>query len=160
MTENDSYIDALKNSLKKKVSLLSAIDLENRRQAEVLQDPMGSADDFEETVSNKERLIEQIAALDEGFEQVYARVQSVLKNDREKYKDEIAVMQEYIRKITDKSTLIQTQELKNKELVVAKMGTIRGGAKTRRMGQMASGQYYQSMTGINVIDSQFLDKKK
>ena len=160
MTENDSYIDALKSSLKKKVALLSAIDLENRKQLEVLQDPMGTTEAFEETVANKENLIKQIEELDEGFEQVYARVQSVLKADGDKYRDDIVVMQEYIRKITDKSTLIQTQEIKNRDLVVAKASTIRGGAKSRRMGQMASGQYYQNMMGMNVIDSQYLDKKK
>ena len=145
MSDNRVYIDALKRSLKKKVAILSEIDLQNRRQRELLEDEHSSVDDFELTMDEKARLIEEIDKLDEGFDEIFNKVKEELDNNKSSYKDDIAVMQEYIRIIMDKSTLIQTQERMNKELFEKKASSVKAERKTLSTNMRVADLYQQNM---------------
>ena len=61
--------------------------------------------------------IEQLELLDDGFQELFDRVKDDLKNHPDIYRDEIAQMQDYIRKLTSKSATIQVQEARNKDLM-------------------------------------------
>lgn len=145
MSEAKVYIDALKRSLKKKVAILSEIDLQNRRQRELLEDERASADDFEDTMSEKARLIEELDKLDEGFDEVFSKVKDEFDKNKALYKDDIAIMQEYIRIIMDKSTLIQTQEKMNKELFEKKASSVKAERKTLSTNMRVADLYQQNM---------------
>ena len=159
MSDNRVYIDALKRSLKKKVSLLSEIDLQNRKQRELLENDHASVDDFETTMDEKARLIEELDKLDEGFDEVFTKVKSELETNKSQYKDDIAFLQEYIRIIMDKSTLIQTQERMNKELFEKKAVSVKAEKKTLSTNMKVADSYYQNMMKMNFVDPQFLDQK-
>lgn len=145
MSEAKVYIDALKRSLKKKVAILSEIDLQNRRQRELLEDEGASADDFEATMNEKARLIEELDKLDEGFDEVFSKVRDEFDKNKALYKDDIAIMQEYIRIIMDKSTLIQTQEKMNKELFEKKASSVKAERKTLSTNMKVADLYQQNM---------------
>ena len=149
MSDNRVYIDALKRSLKKKVAILSEIDLQNRKQRELLEDEHGSADDFEETMNEKARLIEELDKLDEGFDEVFNKVKEELDKNRTLYKDDIAIMQEYIRIIMDKSTLVQTQERMNKELFEKKASSVKAERKTLSTNMKVANLYQQNRMKLN-----------
>ena len=145
MSEAIVYIDALKRSLKKKVAILSEIDLQNRRQRELLEDEGASADDFEKTMDEKARLIEELDKLDEGFDEVFSKVKDEFDKNKALYKDDIAIMQEYIRIIMDKSTLVQTQEKMNKELFEKKASAVKAERKTLTTNMRVADLYQQNM---------------
>ena len=69
-------------------------------------------------------------------------------------------MQDLIRKITDKSLLIQKQEAQNKELMEKKFTAVRSQAREVRKSQKIVNQYYKNMMKNNYNDPQFLDNKK
>jgi hypothetical protein len=69
-------------------------------------------------------------------------------------------MQTYIRSVTDKSVEIQSQEARNKDLMVKKFAYVRQQAKTVRTGTQVASKYYQNMTKMNLIDPQFMDNKQ
>ena len=111
------YIHILVESLEKKIRILDGIISANQEQREGLEDPNLDPDDFDKTVEKKAEYIDQLDQLDKGFEELFARVREELNTNRSKYKTEIETMQGLIRSITDKSLMIERQEVQNKELM-------------------------------------------
>lgn len=160
MNDKNNYIEVLIQSLKKKNQVLDSIIRANHGQKEALEDPNLDPDDFDVIVEEKSALMDQLNQLDDGFEQIYARVREELQEHRENYKDEIHQMQELIRQMTDKSTAIQTQELRNKDLMSQKFASIKKQVREIRSSQKVVNQYYKNMMKTNYIDPQFTDSKK
>ena len=52
-----------------------------------------------------------------------------LENNKDFYKDQILLMKDLIRQITDKSVEIQAQEARNKELMTRKFASIKTQAR-------------------------------
>lgn len=157
---NNLYINILIESLEKKIRILDAIILADQEQREGLEDPNLDPDDFDKLVEKKAGYIEQLEQLDNGFEELFARVREELNENREKYKNEIRTMQGLIRKITDKSLMIERQEAQNKELMEQKFAAVRSQAREVRKSQKIVNQYYKNMMKSNYLDPQFMDNKK
>ena len=157
---NSLYINILIESLQKKIRILDEIILADQEQREGLEDPNLDPDDFDKIVEKKSEYIEQLDQLDNGFEELFARVRDELNENREKYKEQIHTMQDLIRKITDKSLMIQKQEAQNKELMQQKFAAVRSQAREVRKSQKIVNQYYKNMMKTNYIDPQFMDNKK
>ena len=157
---NNLYITILIESLEKKIRILDEIILANQEQREGLEDPNLDPDDFDKIVGKKSEYIEQLDQLDNGFEELFARVRDELNENREKYKEQIHTMQDFIRKITDKSLMIQKQEAQNKELMQQKFAAVRSQAREVRKSQKIVNQYYKNMMKTNYVDPQFMDNKK
>lgn len=155
----NTYVDIMIQSLRKKVKVLEDIKQLNEKQKALLENDRSDADEFDKTVEDKSARIEQLEQLDEGFDQLFARVRSDLNMDREAYKDKIQTMQNYIRQITDLSMEIQAQEARNKEFMTRKFVSIRERARTVRTSSKAANRYYKNMMQLNYVDPQFLDKK-
>lgn len=155
-----TYVDIMIQSLEKKIRVLEEIKKQNVLQKELLEDDKSEADAFDATVEKKAALIEQIMQLDSGFDKLFERVKEELNNNREAYAEKIKKMQSLIRKVTDLSMEVQTQEARNKDLMTRKFVFIRDTAKTVRTNTKAASQYYQNMMQLNVIDPQFMDNKK
>ena len=147
-------------SLQKKIRILDQIILADQEQREALEDPNLDPDDFDRIVEKKAEFIDQLEQLEAGFEEVFARVKEELDGNREQYKEQIHIMQDLIRKITDKSLLIQKQEAQNKELMEKKFTAVRSQAREVRKSQKIVNQYYKNMMKNNYNDPQFLDNKK
>ena len=122
MAEN--YLLIMIQSLKKKIQVLDCIIDANVRQKADLENPNLDPDDFDKTVEEKARCIEQLDLLDSGFDKLFARVRETVESDKSAYKDEIKEMQELIVRITEKSNEIQVQEARNKELMTQKFAKI------------------------------------
>ena len=78
----------------------------------------------------------------------------------QKAAEEIAEMQEYIRRLTDKSATIQAQEARNKDLMTQKFASVRKQVKEVRKSQKVVNQYYKSMMKSGYMEPQFTDNKK
>lgn len=158
--EKNNYILVLEEDLKKKNLILDKIILANQKQSDALDDPNLDPDDFDRIVEEKAALIEQLEKLDDGFEQVYARVREELQDNKDAYKEDIALMQKMIRQLTDKSATIQVQEMRNKDKMTQKFAAIKKQVREIRSSQKVVNQYYRNMMKTNYIDPQFMDNKK
>ena len=83
-----------------------------------------------------------------------------LQTNQQEYREEIAEMQEYIRRLTDKSATIQAQEARNKDLMTQKFASVRKQVKEVRKSQKVVNQYYKSMMKSGYMEPQFTDNKK
>lgn len=155
MAESSNYIDALKRSLKKKISILSSIDLQNRRQREILLDEESEVSAFQETVDEKSRLIEEIETLDQGFEEVFSHVKVEIEGNKALYRDDISLMQEYIRQIMAKVTLIRSQEQENKTLLEQRIADVRSKSKVARDNQKLVNSYSKMMTTLDSMNTYY-----
>lgn len=158
--EHKNYINILLQDLRKKNLVLDRIMEANQKQRDALEDPNLDPDDFDVIVEQKAKCIEQLEQLDEGFEQIYARVREELHANREQYLEEIKEMQALIRQLTDKSASIETQEQRNKALMTQKFANVHKQVREIRSSQKVVNQYYQNMMKRNYVDPQFLDNKK
>lgn len=158
--EKSQYIPIMIQSLKKKNQILDVIIGLNQQQRDELEDPGLDPDDFDLTVEKKAKQIEELEALDVGFQELFERVREELTGNREAYREEIAQMQELIRSLTEKSADIQTQEQRNKELMTRKFAAVRKQVKEVRKSQRIVNQYYKNMMKTAYIEPQFTDKKK
>lgn len=158
--EEKSYLAILEESLEKKIDLLRRLQQLNEEQATILKDPNALPEVFDENVKKKEVLIERLASIDNGFEQVFAKVEDELQANREKYRDTIARMQELIREITQRSVNLQVQEKRNADLARSKFSQVRQQVKEIRQNRKVVSSYYQNMMKTSVIDPQFMDRKK
>ena len=150
----------LRESLQKKVSLLRDIIIRNEEQRDILRDEGASADDFQANVDAKDELVQQIVALDDGFESIFKKVERELSVSREKYADEIRRMQSLIQEITDLSEKVKSQEKTNADLARVKFSSIKSQVKKVRQSQKAVNNYYRNMMSANYYDPQFYDNKK
>ena len=141
----DTYIAIMLQSLKKKEQVLDEIIRLDDQQKDTLTDPECPFDVFDETVEAKSACIDQLNQLDSGFEKLYAQVAEELDQNREDYAKEIRDMQQYIRRVTDKSVKIQAQEARNKQLMKEKFSTVQKQATDVRKNSRAITGYYNSM---------------
>ena len=156
----ESYVAVLEDSLKKKVDILRQLQLLCQEQSDILDDDNMAAEIFEENVEKKGVLISKLEGLDQGFEQLYARVKEEITSNREQYKERILHMQELIRDITDRSVQIQVMESRNKDKAQIRFGEIRSQIREVRHSGKAVSNYYQNMMKMNTVDPQFMDSKK
>lgn len=156
---DSDYIRIMTESLEKKKDVLLQIIEENKKQETMLHDPNLSPEEFEKNLEDKAALVEQLGALDEGFENLFERVRETLDTHREEYAQEIGAMQDLIREITAYTNTIQTQEVRSKEQVAQKFSKVREQVKGVRNSQKVVKQYYQNMMR-DAGDPNFIDNKK
>ena len=158
--QDKEYMAVMIQSLEKKRDILELIIEKNKEQKILFSDEDSDPDRLEENMQEKSRLVEQLNQLDEGFQQVYDRIKPVLQKDKESYKEEIGNMKQLITDITEKSTTIQAQEHRNRDLAIKRFALIKGNIRQARTSNRVASQYYQSMSRANVGDSHFMDSKK
>ena len=159
MQEN-SYIQILIQSLQKKITALDNIIVKNQEQYEILSVEEADMDAFEKNVTEKSQYVDEIIFLDDGFEEIYGRVKEELDENKAAHAGEIKQMKELISMITERSMEVQAQEQRNKDLAAQQFSKARKKIRQVKNGRQIANQYYQSMQQINVVDPQFMDKKK
>ncbi len=159
--ENMDYVVMLRESLEKKADVLRVLLIRNNEQANILQDPNSTPEDLEKNMNLKSELIERIVMLDDGFEQLFNRVKDIIDADRETYADEIKLMQQLIKKVTDLTADVEATEYKNKEYAKTRFTNIKKEAREiKRSGDVVSSYYKHMMAPKTTADPAFLDKKK
>lgn len=156
----NQYLTILQESLIKKSEVLDEIREYNDRQLQMFREDRVSMDEFDSYVEEKGRLIEKITRLDEGFENLYARISEEVAGNKQMYAEQIRMLQKLIREVTEKSISVQAQEARNKEQVEQYFRKERQGIGQRRQSSVAARNYYKNMNNINVVQPQFMDHKK
>ena len=154
------YVLMLRESLQKKVSLLRDIIIKNEEQKAILEDDKSTPDELQSNIDSKDELVQQIVALDDGFDSIFKKVERELSDDKAVYADEIRRMQGLIREITDLSEKVRSQERINSDLARARFSSIKSRIKQARQSQKAVNNYYNTMMKTNYYDPQFYDSKK
>lgn len=158
MTGN--YLEILAESLQKKLTVLDEIIEYNNAQELLLKAEQLSLEELDANMDQKDKLIQKLAELDEGFESIYGRIREELAGNREAYKVQIKQMQEQIAQITEKSVSVQAQEARNKKLIENYFQSERSQIRQGKKASKAAYGYYKSMSNSNVVSSQFMDQKK
>lgn len=156
----ENYITILIQSLEKKVKVLDAISDENKKQKQVLQEDSLDMDAFQATVDRKAELIEQTAFLDDGFEQMYERVKGILEEKKQFYAGEIETLKQLITEITERTVMIQKEELENRGLAESQFNGEKRKVRQMKTTKQVAAKYYNNMTKMNYVNPQFMDKKK
>lgn len=160
MQEAKDYVQILVDSLNKKVLILEEILRQNILQAEAAGKETFDMEAFEDTVDKKDELINNLTALDNGFEAVYNRVRDELMKNRSSYADQIRTMQQMVQRIADKSVEVQASEARNKNLVETALRNARKQFGQGMTSVRAASDYYKNMSRVNYIDPQLMDTKK
>lgn len=155
-----NYLQIMEQSLKKKLAILNRIRLKNEEQRVLLLDENLTPDDFDKNVREKGELIEQLELLDQGFEEVYSRLEETFQENKERYREEILALQELIRKITAAGNSIQAEEKRNYDLAQQKFLSVKKQVREIKSSHKAVNEYYRTMTKTSYVGAQFLDNKK
>ena len=154
----DNYLNVLKDSLIKKESILATLIDKSEKQADIVKADQVNWDEFTKIVDEKGELIDEIMKLDDGFENLYARIKEGLEGKKELYKDIISEIKTLIKSVTEKSANLQAIEYRNKSIIESAFANTRKEIKQSKLGQKAAADYYNKMNKINTIDPQMLDK--
>ncbi len=155
-----SYLAMMADSLDKKIAILEKIQEENKKQREVLSSgSIADLDAFDETVESKGALIDELDQLNEGFDALFVQVQEELDNNREKYRDDIAAMQDKIRTITALSGSIQAEEARNRKLAEQYFSGARKDIAQGQKSARAALDYYHNMARSTFTPPQYLDSR-
>ena len=155
-----SYIGILQQSLEKKSEVLDRIMEENRNMAMLVQEPKFDPDRFDEIFDRKDALIRELNTLDLGFRTVYARVREELANNKDEHREEITNLQRLIKEITDKSVAIQVEEKRNQNALNNRIDVFKKELHQTKNTRRIMANYVNNMTGRNVVEPIFMDKKK
>ena len=155
------YLEMMADSLSRKINILQEIERVNAEQKELFGqgDAMDDAA-FDASVDRKGALIDEIEKLDDGFTSLFEKVKTEIGDNKADYAPQIKELQEQIRRVTELSNSVQTQEARNKQIADRYFHE----SRTKLMeGKKTSGtamKYYQTMSKSANIQPQFFDNKK
>lgn len=155
----DKYLKILSDSLVKKIEILTAIESESLEQSELIAKE-ASFEDIDINMDKKDKLIDELLKLDEGFDAMYERIKPELLANKEKYAPEIKTIQGLISEVMSKSASIEAIESRNKAQMTLRFSTARKGLTNQKSASTAAYDYYKVASKLNVVTPQFLDKKK
>lgn len=150
----------LAESLEKKIQVLQEIQEYNKRQEQCFLSETVDLDGFDAAVEEKGKLIEKLSRLDEGFEILYEKLSSQLRDNREKYASQIKELQQLITRVTELGVTIQAQEARNKQLVERFFAKERDGIRKGRRASKAAYEYYKRASNTSYVPPQIYDNKK
>lgn len=158
--QEKEYLELLIRSLKKKLLILNQISVLNQDQQNILQDENADPDDFDINVRDKADLIDQITALDAGFDEVYAHIKDLMERDHSAYEEQLQEMRELIRLIMAKDASVRAEEQRNYALAQRKFASVKSKVREVKASQKMVNSYYRTMMSQKSGDSMFLDNKK
>lgn len=149
-----SQLSILQESLVAKRQVLLEIQEYNRKQEEVFSSDEVDMSLFDEAIEEKGRLIERLTQLDDGFEVMYQKLARELENNREKYAEQIRMLQQQIKEITDLGVSIQAQEARNKALIESYFSRERKNMRKSLQNSAKAYNFYKNMSGLNAVNNQ------
>ena len=155
----ENSLRILSDSLDKKMDVLRRIQNYNREQEKAFTEGRADLEAFDRAIEEKDALIEELMKLDDGFETLFERISGEIKEKKQAYAPQIAILQKKISEITELSVSIQAQEARNKKLVEECFSKERSRLGNERKGSKAAYDYYRNMSGAGVNMSRFLDHR-
>jgi len=160
-SEKATYLNIIIDTLKKKEILLNNLKAITLKQAEILDAEEFAADEFDNTIDEKQKSIDALLKLDEGFMDTYERVKAELIANPADYATEISHAKALIKNQTDLSVELQTLEEKNKVKLSVQLTKGRQKGRDFRTSSRTAAAYYKNMSNRHQDgDSYFLDSKK
>jgi len=147
----ESYITILDESLDKKIELLDTLNALNVQQTELL--------DREKFDEKKAELIDKLNAMDDGFQLIYDKVKGELEGNRDRYAEQIKMLQGKISQIMEKSNHLMAEEQRNKERIKNKFTARRKEISSVKKNSRYAANYYKTMNKVTT-EPVFMDKKK
>lgn len=158
MTEG--YLQILIESLEKKNEVLDKISVLNKEQAEISAHQPMDMEAYDKTMDEKGELIDEINRLDNGFTSTYERIKDEVQKQPDKYRSQVQVLQELIRTAVEKGVAIEAQEKRNRAALETVFRMKRQEIRQMKVSSSAAATYYKSMSRINTVDPQLMDRKK
>lgn len=158
--DDKTYVHILESTLSRKNNLLDELIAVTFRQEECINTKPFDMEPFEQSLFEKETMIEQLNQLDEGFEKVYDRVGSQLNDNKNQFAEEILSLKELIRQVTEKSIKLQALEMQNKNKLDSVFSIKKKEIKDYKMSRQMANNYYKNTANQHNGESFFLDKKK
>ena len=159
MSMTESYLTILESSLDRKLGILDSLEKLNIEQEAVLGAASFDEEAFGNIVGQKAELVDQLNAMDEGFQLVYDNVKAELDKNREGYSAEIKSLQGRITQIMEKSSHLMAEEKRNKDRITAKFAQRRREIGSVKKNQQYAANYYKTMNKV-ASEPVFMDKKK
>ena len=156
----ESQLTILSESLDRKLEVLQKIQEYNKHQEEIFSAQNVDISQFDAAVEEKQRLIDEVVRLDDGFEIMYAKLAKELEGNRQHYAAQIRELQTKVAKVTELSVYVQAQEARNKKQVENYFARERAGIGQRRKSAKSAFDYYKSMSGAGYVPPQMYDNKQ
>lgn len=156
----ESQLTILSESLDRKLEVLQKIQEYNQRQEEIFSAENVDISQFDAAVEEKQRLIDEVVRLDDGFEILYEKLAKELEGNRQRYVAQIRELQAKVAKVTELSVSVQAQEARNKKLIESYFTRERTRIGQRRKSAKSAFDYYKSMSGAGYVPPQMYDSKK
>ena len=161
MDNINTYISVLHGSLRKKLELIKEILELTKEQNSVLSKEEVDVDSFDRLVSQKEIKINEVLGIDNGFQSIYNKISSVVKENPGRYRQQILEMQNFIRTITSIGVEIENLEHKNKEKFKNFVASKRSSIKDFKVSNKTAVSYYKNMSNQHrEWQSYFVDSRK
>ena len=155
------YLNIMIDILKKKETLLNELKTTTIKQTDILGKDEFDANSFDMTIDEKQKKIDELLKLDEGFMEMYDKVKDALVIDGKDYVGEIEQAKALIKKQTDLSVELQAMEEKNRVKLSVHLSKGRRKGKDFRTSSRTAAAYYKNMSNHHQDgDSYFLDSKK
>jgi flagellar biosynthesis/type III secretory pathway chaperone len=155
-----SCIQILSQSLEKKCQVLDRMIELNKSEETLLGKDEFDMDALDAVVDEQNQSIAELEKLDNGFEALYERIREGLADNKERYRNEIAHMQELIQKITDMVATVNAGRMRNKMLAENRFKKERSSLHGKISQSRVARGYYNSMNNLNYVQPQFYDNKK
>lgn len=156
----ENYLKILEESLQKKLTLLDKIQAYNEAQYQVFNGDNVKLEKFDEYIAEKDKLIQQVIHIDDGFETLYANISAELQKGKEKYGSQIKTLQELVRQVTEKHVTVQAQESRNKALIEAYFAKEKSQIGQGRRNSKAAYSYYSNANKAAQAVPQFMDSRQ
>lgn len=144
---------------KKHAILLSILD-DSKKQYELSRLTTFDLQEFDDLVEHKDKLLEDMEDVDQGFDTIFSRIKSELLDNTSLYADEIGQMQNRIRLIIDCGAEISATEMRTKETLKDSINVQRRELSQKKASSKTVIDYYKTSNQLNNLQPFFLDQKK
>lgn len=153
-------LQLLKEALVKKEKILQQILDKSKLQLELAGADSLDAEKFDGLVDDKSELLAEMERLDEGFDSVYRRIREELPAQKDRYKEEIAALQELIGSTVDLGAQIHAAETRTKDKLSVALTRSKRELAQKKTSMRAVSDYYKTSNNLKYVDPYFLDQKK
>ncbi len=156
----ETYLTVLEEALSKKDEILIQLIDITKNQESIIKEKEIDEMEFNRTLEEKDKLIQLIQTIDDGFERIYLLVKEELPKAQSRYIERIKRLQDLIKEVMDKGVELQVLEKHNKMKLEAFLRTKRSEIKDFKMNNKTVSNYYKSISKQYEQESYFFDKKK
>lgn len=160
MTNIETYLNILTESLDKKSKILTNILELSKKQEEVINKEQLDIDIFEELMERKQKYINEIDIIDSGFATTFDRIKEHVTKHSHLYSREIEVLKQKITEVSEIGIAVQVVEEKNKNSMERYFAKNKNKVKTYKKSRKTVTSYYKNMNNTQKEQSYFLDQKK